>query len=340
MKPGNSPESPHYYDPEQDGLPPVPGAPTQAGIRAWLLASKYLPIAAQPDPVLAPRRHFLYTMPAMSEPSRAPVPKWPFFLADAIMLGLACLVFTHGRNDFATLATTCACVALGALLGVLPFMLDYRITLKQAGTDSLAGAVEQLKNLETIATQIGHATSQWQTVNEHSTRSVAAAKEIGERMATEAKEFSEFMQKTNDSEKSTLRLEVDKLRRAEADWVQVVVRMLDHTFSLHTAAIRSGKTAVIEQITHFHNAQRDAARRVGLVPFVAAPGETFDAQKHRTAESETPTPDATIHETIATGFTFQGQLVRPPLVTLVKLQPAEPVADIPAPQLEREQTLL
>lgn len=279
----------------------------------------------------------------MSEHSRPSVPKWPFFLGDVVMLGLAWFVFHTGKNDAFTVGAVCVCVALGALLGVLPFIFDYRIAHKHAGSESLTDAVSQLKNLEAIATQISHATSQWQTVNDHSTKSVAAAKEIGERMTQEAKQFAEFMQKAGDSEKSTLRLEVDKLRRAETDWVQVVVRMLDHTYALHTAAAHSGKTALIEQLAQFQNAQRDVARRVGLTPFTAATGEVFDAEKHQTAETEKPEAGSIVGETVATGFTFRGELVRLPLVTLAQQpQVAPPAPEPPAqPATEaQEQTLL
>lgn len=279
-------------------------------------------------------------MPAMSDQSRPSVPKWPFFLGDAVMLGLAWFVYYTGKNDAFTIGAVCACVALGAILGVMPFIFEYRITLKLAGSESLTDAVEQLKNLEGIASQISHATGQWQTVNDHSTKSVAAAKEIGERMTQEAKEFAVFMQKTGDTEKSTLRLEVDKLRRAEGEWVQVVVRLLDHTYALHSAAVRSGKTAVIEQLTHFQNAQRDVARRVGLTPFTATTGEPFDAAKHQTAGTETPAAGSIVGETVVTGFTFQGQLVRPPLVTIAKTQPTESAPEPAASPAAEEQTLL
>ena len=60
-------------------------------------------------------------------------------------------------------------------------------------------------------------------------------------MAAEAKAFTEFMQKANDSEKAMLRLETDKLKRAESEWVHVLVRMLDHVYALHIGAMRSGQ---------------------------------------------------------------------------------------------------
>jgi molecular chaperone GrpE (heat shock protein) len=146
-------------------------------------------------------------------------------------------------------------------------------------------------------------------------------------MAAEVREFTEFMQKANDGEKATLRLEVEKLRRAEGDWLQVLVHLLDHVHALHTGATRSGQPRLIEQLTNFQNACRDTARRVGLVPFAAAAGEAFDAKRHQLVNGEEmPANGAVIGETLATGFTFQGRLVRPALVRVGAPAQAAPAA--------------
>lgn len=258
------------------------------------------------------------------------------------MLGLAWFVLTLSARPLPplVLGIICASVAFGAFLAVLPFILEYRIAFKLAEADALTSVVAQVQNLEGIAGQISLATGQWQTVQEHSGKTVAAAKEIGERMASEAKAFAEFMRKSNDTEKSTLRLEVEKLHRSETEWLQVIVRILDHTFALHAAAVRSGKAALIEQLTQFQNAQRDCARRVGLSAIAPAPGEPFDAAKHQTANDTKPEADTAIGEIVATGYTFRSQLVRPALVTL-KSSVAKPAAEPAAtPTHDEEPTLL
>lgn len=275
----------------------------------------------------------------MSNSPRPSVPKLPFFICDAIMLCLAGFVYSQSKIPLApfSLGAICASVAIGAALAILPFVLEYRLALKLAEADSLTSAVAQINNLETLATQISQATGQWQTVHEHATKAVSAATDIGERMTQEAKAFAEFMQKANDSEKATLRVEVEKLRRAENDWLQVVVRMLDHTHALHAAAARSGKTSLIEQLTQFQNAQRDAARRIGLTPFTPTIGDGFDSTKHQSTEANKPEPGTPIGETVATGYTFRGQLIRPALVSMSQPKVEEPN---PAPAPAEEPTLL
>jgi molecular chaperone GrpE (heat shock protein) len=168
-----------------------------------------------------------------------------------------------------------------------------------------------------VAQQISSATGQWQTVQEQADKTAGLAKQISERMSSELKGFTEFMQRSNESEKANLRLEVEKLRRMETDWLQVSVRMLDHVYALHQGALRSGQPRLIEQLGNFQTACRDAARRVGLIPYAAIAAEPFDGQKHQLVDAEAKAPSgAVIAETIAAGYTFQGKLIRPALVRL------------------------
>ena len=258
--------------------------------------------------------------------------KWPFFVGDAALCCIAVLIVQQSRSPLALApAILCAAaVGLGALLCATPFVLEYRAWVRITEADALQSAATLLKNIELIAAQIRAATNQWEVVQELSTGTVNAAKQISERMAAEVAEFTQFLQKANDSEKATLRLEVDKSRRAEGDWLQVLVRMLDHVFALHRAAVRSGKPAVMEQIGNFQNACRDIVRRIGLAPFQAEPGQPFDAAKHKVADSETTPPTgALVGETVAVGYTYQGQALRPALVTL---QPGTAAATESAPK--------
>lgn len=229
------------------------------------------------------------------------------------------------------------CVALGAALSVWPFVLEYQAAARLAEAEGVAGIVGQIQQLDAIAEHIRNATAQWQSVQESSDKTRAAAAEIAERMTAEARAFSEFMGKANDSEKATLRLEVDKLRRAEGDWIHIAVRILDHVYALHRAGVRSGQPELVSQLNHFQNACRDAARRIGLVPYVGAPDEPFDERRHHLPDGEKAAAGAVIEDTVAAGYTFQGQLLRPALVRLRNGEAAGPSdaekADAPQGQL-------
>jgi len=209
------------------------------------------------------------------------------------------------------------CVTGGAGLAVLPFLLDYWLAVKLAEARAVGNAVERIRDLEGVAQQISSATGHWQVAQAQAEKVSATSKAIADRMTSELQGFADFMERANDGEKATLRLEVEKLRRAESEWIQVLVRVLDHVFAIHLGAMRSGQPTLIEQIGNFQTACRDAARKVGLAPFTAAESEPFDPQRHQLIEGDPKAAaEAVVEETVAAGYTFQGRLLRPALVRL------------------------
>jgi molecular chaperone GrpE (heat shock protein) len=283
-------------------------------------------------------------LPKMNDAKNWKVPKWPFFLADALLMAFAYFFVLRAPRAIGHWEIAAACVAFGAVLGIIPFILDYRAMGKVIEVNALGAVSEKIQNLEKLAAQISSATSQLadvqETVKGNSDKTIAAAKGIADKMAAEVREFSEFMKKMNDSEKATLRLEVEKSRRGETEWLQVLVHILDHIFALHGAAVRAGQPQVITQIAHFQNACRGTVRRIGLAAFVATPGEPFDTERHQVAGGkEKPSADAVVAETVAAGYTFQGKLFRPAIVRLRKKDlPAattiEKTISVPSSKLE------
>jgi molecular chaperone GrpE (heat shock protein) len=247
--------------------------------------------------------------------------KWPFFVGDALLLGAGWFILSQSTlpMGFWQAGFIVLCAAGAACLGVMPFLLEYRVFLKLAEARGLATVVSQLNKVEEIAAQIGGATSQWQNVHEEAGKTAKAARNIADRMTAEVTAFAEFMQRANDGEKATLRLEVEKLRRGESEWVQTLVRVLDHVYALNQGARRSGQPHLIEQLNNFQNACRDAARRVGLTAYAASVNESFDPKRHQLVDGNGKLPEgAAVGETIATGFTFQGKVIRPALVRLAE----------------------
>lgn len=117
--------------------------------------------------------------------------------------------------------------------------------------------------------------------------------------------------------KPHLRLEVEKLRRGEGEWLQLVVHLLDHVHALHRAGVRSGQPSVIEQLTQFQNACRDVVRRTGIGIIDAQPRQPFDSKIHQTLDGAEAPADSLIAEGLAPGVSYQGQLVRRCLVQLL-----------------------
>lgn len=264
--------------------------------------------------------------------------KKPFFIGAILLLALAWFTVHQARRPMGAVEVFACivCVALGAWLGIWPFVLEYRAAAKLVETGALTGVISQIQNLEQVAERIDGATARWQTVQESADKTAGHAKQIAEGMASEVKAFNEFIQNASDSEKAAMRLEVDKLRRVETEWLHVLVRILDHVHALNRAAAKSGQSNVIEQLGRFQNACHDAARRVGLTPFTAATDEKFDGQRHQVASGQPkPVSGALVDETMAAGFTFQGKLLRP---VMVRVRNGDGTGNQPAGFSETETT--
>jgi molecular chaperone GrpE (heat shock protein) len=264
----------------------------------------------------------------MTQPAFPRQTKWPFFLADAVLLALAvAIIFLSAQPlGFWPLAFVFLSVSAACLFGIAPFLHDHRAALAMSQSESLASGLGQLKNLDQIKNQIAGATSHWEQAVEHSKQTVKSAAELSAQMKVETEEFCRFLEKSNEVEKQHLRLEVEKLRRAEGEWLQVMVRIFDHIYALYGAACRSGQEKLIGEIGGFQQACRDIARRLGLTPLLAEPGTPFNPEHHQLADpDESPPEQACVRETLATGFSFQGQLLRKPVVRV------EPPHQDPAP---------
>lgn len=247
------------------------------------------------------------------------VAKWPFFLADLVLLYFAMVAMNHlGTPPGAAMVLVFVlAVALAGVLSVLPFLLEYRAALRLMESSNLDDAVSRIQQVEQLAGRIDRATSHWQTAHQLAEKTTATAGEIAARMAVEGRAFAEFMEKSQDAEKSRMRLEIEKMRRSEGEYLQIVTALLDHVFALQQAGARSGQPHLIEQLGHFQAACCDLTRRIGLVPFVPAINEPFNAEAHQPVDRQSDIPaGARIVQIAATGYTYQGQLLRRALVVV------------------------
>jgi molecular chaperone GrpE (heat shock protein) len=269
----------------------------------------------------------------MNDVTNWKVPKLPFLVPAALLMVFGFYYVLHAALPIHHWEIAVGSLVLGSVLSVIPYLLDYRAMGKALEVNALGAVAEKIQNLEKISEQINSATNHWAviqgTVSAEAGKSTAAARAIADKMTEEARRFSEYMIKMNDSEKATLRLEVEKLHRAEGEWLQILVRILDHVFALHTGAVRTGDQRFIEPISNFQHACQETVRRLGLVPFVAEPDESFNAERQQVVGQPEKIPDgAVVAETVGAGYTFQGKLLRP---AIVRLREAEAPAAKPAP---------
>src|SRR5260370_29351439 len=161
----------------------------------------------------------------MSNQTGSKLPKWPFFVGVALLFGLASGIYAGDGLPTGPWqeAMIMVCVMAAVAVGVAPYMLDHRAASRLAQADTLAGALIRLKGVEQVAGQIAAASSQWQAVQEQADRTATGVREMSDRMSAEARAFTQTLQRMNDGERAVMRVEVEKLRRAEAEWLQVLV---------------------------------------------------------------------------------------------------------------------
>jgi molecular chaperone GrpE (heat shock protein) len=245
------------------------------------------------------------------------ITKWPFFLGDAVLLGFAgYAIYLDTRPLGLVMAAALAAIG-GAWLAAYPYVLQYRALVRLLEADALQSCTDRLSNLDQVTQRIDGATEQWQNIRLEADKVVQLAQSVASQMTAEAQSFTTFLEKAAETDKSHLRLEIEKLRRAQNDFLHVDVAILDHVFALHQAGMRSGQPNLVQQLGLFQNACRDAARRIGLIAYAPNPGDPFDAQAHHLEEAGiTPGPEARVSLALAPGYSFQGQLLRPALVRL------------------------
>ena len=268
----------------------------------------------------------------MNEKSAPRISKLPFAIGDLLLLGTAGYIALYGAflGQWQYVAIISA-VAFGAWLMAWPFVLEFRAVTKLAECSLVADVTSKIKDLDKVAASIASASAEWQHLQLNATQAVTAAEHIAERMTAEARNFGEVLGRMNESEKNHLRLEIEKQRRAEGDWLGMVVRILDHVHALHQAGLRSGQRNVIEQLTNFQSACRETVRRIGLLPVLPEAGIPFDAKAHQVLDGEESAHDSLIADVLAPGYTFQGRSIRLPVVALKS--PAGKKQDIPDAQL-------
>jgi molecular chaperone GrpE (heat shock protein) len=266
------------------------------------------------------------------------LPKWPFILADVLLLIACAWVINLLLPAKAYFAIGLAIVGwmVGAWVCVLPWLKEFQAECKLSESENLTSALEQIQKLEEVGDRVQAATATWQSAQDSAMRVTAAAKDIEEKVRADSKEFMEFAERINNDEKQHLRLEVEKLRRNEGEWLQVAARMLDHTFAITVAAHRSGQPNLAAQMNNFQNACRDAARRVGLVPFHPNTGDAYDERSQQLEDANAkPEEGAVVSDILATGYTFQGQLLRKALVRVSSAE--QPPANEPQQPQQEEQ---
>ncbi len=254
----------------------------------------------------------------MAITSAPKIVKWPFFAADIVLIlvgGWLLWSLKWPPSPWVILSIVSS-FSVGAIIAILPFVKEHAAAVKLWEQVNLAEAAQQLDQLVTVANRVAATTREWESVQANAQKTQKATAELVDRITAESKAFTDFLQRSELQEKQSLRFELEKARRHDAEMLQVMVHLLDHTYALRLAGERSGQPQLAQQLSQFRSACLDTARRVGLVAYEAEPGTPYDPQSHQTVDNAEPSEGSVVAETVASGYTFQGQPVRRILVAV------------------------
>jgi hypothetical protein len=173
---------------------------------------------------------------------------WPFLLGDGVLLGVAALIAFRNQAPLvgAPLLAVASCVALGAVLACVPFLLNYTRRQDAALADRQAEIAALARTTAESAEQLGIAAAGLHTISDTAHRALKHADQLPHKLQEKISEFKTQLNEVNVTENETLAQEVNTLRASE-------IERLEATF----AAIRktAGELAALEKNTREHLAE-------------------------------------------------------------------------------------
>ncbi|MFA5265371.1 MAG: hypothetical protein WC378_16250 [Opitutaceae bacterium] len=215
-----------------------------------------------------------------SLPSDLPkLPKWPFFLFDAVLLATAfAIAWNHPRQlDGMPLYAVSACVMLAAIMCAVPLLFDYTRSQDEA-LDERQRALESLsRTVSASAEQIGIAAQGLYEIAENTNRCLKQAEHLPQKIQEKVAEFQARIDASRDEEIEDLEREVASLRSSEGEKLEgasdkihkaaVELAKLETAATKHlaaaTEAISKAETLAEKAANRFSQAADESAVRVG-----------------------------------------------------------------------------
>ena len=190
------------------------------------------------------------------------LPKWPFLAGDAALLGLAWFIASESRNPFigTPFVVIVSCVALGALLAVVPFLTDYARKQDEA-LDERQRALDALsRTVAASAEQISIAASGLHEITTLAQRNLQAAEQLPDKLQEKIAGIKNQLTSARDSEREELKKELARLRASEGERLQSAADKL---------------AQVVAELTRLEAATQKllAARPEPIAPASPAPAE-------------------------------------------------------------------
>ncbi|MDB6127684.1 MAG: hypothetical protein JWM35_1580 [Verrucomicrobia bacterium] len=223
----------------------------------------------------------------MSSQPSPKLPKWIFFLTDAVLILTAWFIANrnHGVLSSTAMFAIVACVIVGAIVGTVPLILHYE-QLKNETLDDRQRALEALAStLTTAAEQISIAAQGLHEITELAQKNLKHAEQLPQKLQDKVTELQAQLTVSRDEEREELKKELAALRATDserlasiADKVQksaADLSKLESSTQKSLAAVQAALAKAPETITTAANAalaeieSRLAARTAAALSAVA-----------------------------------------------------------------------
>ncbi|MCF7687646.1 MAG: hypothetical protein K9M98_06780 [Cephaloticoccus sp.] len=165
-------------------------------------------------------------------PSDTPrLPKWPFLIGDAVLLGCAVLLAKYSPLPYANpvIIAIAGCVALAAILGVLPFLTDYAGKQDEALDERQRGLEALTRTVADSAEQISVAATSLHELTEVARQQLAQAEALPDKLDDSIRDFNEALAKSMTEATESLHQEIKTLRASESRKLDATLHRIQET---------------------------------------------------------------------------------------------------------------
>ncbi len=193
-----------------------------------------------------------------------PLNPWPFLIGDAVLLVTAALISSqsHAPLTGLPLIAVASCVGLGAVLALVPFVLNHTRRQDLALAERQREIAALAQTTATSAEQISIAAASLHGIAEATTRAIKLAEHLPQKVQDKINDFKTQLNEVAVTENEALAQEVNTLRASEIERLETVlsgVRKTAADLAMIEAISRKHLSELNESLSRFVLAAEKAA---------------------------------------------------------------------------------
>ena len=169
--------------------------------------------------------------PMMSSQPSPKLPKWIFFLTDAVLVVTAWFIASrnHGVLSSAAMFSIVACVIVGAIVGLVPLLLHYE-QVKNETLDDRQRALEALAStLTTAAEQISIAAQGLHELTDLAQKNLKQAEQLPQKLQDKVTDLQKQLTAARDDERDEMKKELAALRAVDSERLAAIADKVQKT---------------------------------------------------------------------------------------------------------------